>query len=102
MKPLPIACSLSPQDQAQRLREMAALSERLLGADEDGRDAIVRFRADGKTRKRLAEVVESERDCCPFLDLSLSDRGSELLLSIRGPEGAEPVIGEIVAAFTRG
>jgi hypothetical protein len=100
MRELPLACSLSGADQALRLTEMASLSERVAGVEHtDGRRATLRFRADAETRTRLREIVEAERECCAFLDLSLSDRGPELRLSIVGPEGAEPTIAEIVGAF---
>jgi hypothetical protein len=99
---LPTACSLSAEDQSKRLLEMASLSDRVLGVESsDAGGAVLRFRADAETRTRLEQIVEAEGECCPFLDLSLSDLGSEVTLSIGGPEGAEPVIHEIVGAFSR-
>jgi hypothetical protein len=100
---LPIACSLSTEDRSQRAHEIASLSDRVLAVhSEGGRGAVVSFQGDMESKARLERLVDAEQECCPFLDLSLSERGSELMLSIRGPEGAEPVIGEIVGALTRG
>ena len=99
---LPIACSLSGEDQSKRLLEMASLSDRVLAVHARGeRAALVDFRADAETKSRLERIVEAERKCCPFLELALSDHGSRLAVSIDGPEGAEPVIQEIVGAFSR-
>jgi MerR family transcriptional regulator, copper efflux regulator len=98
---LPIACSLSGEDQAERLGELASLSSRVLGAESTGEGgSLVRFRPDGDTESQLKRIVAAERECCPFLDLSLAEDGSNLTLSIDGPEGAEPMIAEMVGALT--
>jgi hypothetical protein len=103
MTELPLACSLSGNDQVHRLREMASLSDRVLAVHPKGdRGARVDFRGDMETKSRLERIVDAERECCPFLELALSDHGSKLAVSIGGPEGAEPVIQEIVRAFSRG
>ena len=100
-RPLPVACSLSGQDQTERLRELASLASRVLGAEPTGGGgSLVRFRPDGDTQSQLARIVAAERECCPFLDLSLTEDRSNLTLSIEGPEDARPVIAEIVATLT--
>ena len=40
--------------------------------------------------------MAAERECCPFLELSLTENKSDLTLSIEGPEDAKPMIAEIV------
>ena len=98
---LPIACSLSGQDQTERLREFASLSSRVLGAESTGGGgSLVRFRLDGDVQSQLTRIVAAERECCPFLDLSLTEDRSTLTLSIEGPEDAQPVITEIVDTLT--
>jgi MerR family transcriptional regulator, copper efflux regulator len=100
-RPLPIACSLPAGDQAKRLEEMSSLSARLLSVERDGgRGPVLRFEHDADTESRVSGIVAAERECCPFLDLSLRSEGSELCLSISGPEEAEPVIAGIVDALT--
>jgi hypothetical protein len=100
-RPLPIACSLPAGDQAERLEEMSSLSARVLGVDRDsGGGLVLRFERDADTESRVNEIVAAERECCSFLDLTLRSQGSELRLSISGPDGAEPVIAEIVDALT--
>jgi hypothetical protein len=98
---LPIACSLSGEDQAERLGELASLSSRVLGAEPTGEGgSLIRFQPGGDTESQLKRIVAAERECCPFLDLSVAEDGSNLTLSIDGREGAEPVIAEIVGALT--
>jgi hypothetical protein len=72
----------------------------LLGAEAHGRQATLRFRAGGATRSRLAAIVAAEAECCAFLDMHLRP-GTELIeLTISAPAGAEPVLEELVAAFS--
>ena len=100
-RPLPIACSLPAGDQRERLEEMSSLSARLLSVDRDGgRGSVLRFERDAETESRLRGIVAAEGECCPFLDLTLRSEGSKLSLSVSGPDGAEPVIDEIVDALT--
>jgi hypothetical protein len=83
----PIACSLGAADLEQRLVAIAAVGH------------LLRFPADGATRRRLEEIVAAEAQCCAFLDLSLSEEGGELLLSIAAPRDAQAVADGFAAAF---
>lgn len=79
----PAACSLSPDDLQDRLREIAAVAaERLIayGTEEDRH--LLRFRGSDETRRRLEALVEAESRCCSFLELSLEERGDTVTLSI--------------------
>jgi MerR family copper efflux transcriptional regulator len=93
----PIACSLSGPDLSARLAEMKRLGQdALLSADGEG---TLRFRADTETRARVEAIVAAEAECCPFLDMHLREEAGALVLEIRAPQGAEPVIAELVSAF---
>lgn len=93
----PIACSLSAADLSARLAEMKRLGQdSLLSVDGDG---TLRFRPDSETRLRLEAIVAAEAECCPFLDLSLREEAGTLVLKIGAPEGAEPVVADLVDAF---
>ena len=61
--------------------------------------AVLRFRSDTGIRERLAAVVAAEAECCAFLAMTLREESGALALAIEAPAGAEPVLGEIVAAF---
>jgi MerR family copper efflux transcriptional regulator len=98
---LPIACSLSDEDRRARLREFSSLSSRVLGAESTGGGgSLIRFRPDGDTQSQLRRIMAAERECCPFLDLSLTENESDLTLSIEAPEDAKPMIAEIVDTLT--
>ena len=93
----PIACSLSATDLSARLAEMKRLGQdALLSVDGAG---TLRFRADGDTKARLEAIVAAEAECCPFLDMDLREEAGALVLEIRPPQGAEPVVADMVSAF---
>ncbi len=100
--PKPIACTLGTSQLGQRLDEIAALgAESLLGHElEDGAHTL-RFRRDDRTRRQLEEIVAAEARCCPFLDLSISEGDSELLLTIAASDGGEAVAEALALAFLR-
>lgn len=99
----PVACSLSRGDLEQRLAEIAeAGTESLIEREgKDGRH-LLRFRLDAPTRRRLEAILAAEAACCSFLDLSLSERGGELLLSIYAPKEGWQAADGLAAAFGRG
>jgi hypothetical protein len=95
---LPIACSLSAAEMPARLAEMAEIGgASLLAADTSGRHARLRFGED--VREPLSEIIAAEAACCPFLTMRLSDAPGAVTLTIDGPEGAEPIIEQLVRAF---
>ena len=97
---MPIACTLTATQMADRRAEMAAIGRAaLLGVDEDDARAVARFRADAETRRRLEAIVAAEAECCAFLDLALRDEQDALALTIGAPPEARPVRDELVAAF---
>jgi hypothetical protein len=95
---LPIACSLNADELPRRLAEIGAIGEEALRAVEP--DGVLRFGADPSTRGRLEAVIAAEEKCCRFLTFELREDAGELFLSIRGPYEAEPVVRELIDAFT--
>jgi hypothetical protein len=97
----PIACSLGEGDLRARQLRLAELGRAsLLGADRrEGRHTL-RFRADAGTRAALETIVEAERECCPFLALSIAESG-ELTLTIDPPEDGEEIADALAASFHR-
>jgi hypothetical protein len=97
---LPMACSLDSgglQDRLRRLAELGAAS--LLGSEGESGSRTLRFRDDPQTRAALDVAVRAEGECCPFLDLSVSRAGGELVLAIEAPAGGEAIADELAAAF---
>ena len=89
---LPIACSLSVPELAERRHELMgevfgdALGVRDL---EDGYEFAFAGNA-----ARLVELVEAERACCSFFafELHFEPGGGRILLRVRGPEGTKEFV----------
>ena len=98
----PVACSLDAGALSDRLAHMAELGgAALLDARIDGRRALLRFAAGKEVRSRLDGIVVAEARCCPFLGMDVTEESGSLTLTIVAPTGAEPVVEDLVAAFTR-
>lgn len=98
--PKPIACTLGASDLSQRLDEIATLdAESLLGHEQKDSAHTLRFRRDDRTRRQLEEIVAAEVRCCSFLDLGISERDGNLILTIAAAEGGEPVAQALALAF---
>jgi hypothetical protein len=98
---LPIACSLEGSDLRERLAEMAEVGRSgLIGVESEPGTAVLRFRQTEGMSDRLARIVAAESECCGFLDMELEERDGSLQLTIDSPEGAGPVVEELVAAFS--
>lgn len=96
----PIACSLDPGHLQRRLDEITKLgTESLITRKADGDRHVLLFRKNAGTRHRLEAIVAAEAQCCSFLDLSLTQEGDELVLSIVAPAGAELIAAQLANAF---
>jgi hypothetical protein len=96
---LPVACSLDAARLRAREAELAALGRSLVSvSDPDGPRLVLRFTSDDLTRERLDRIVAAEAECCPFLDLRVSE-GETLELSIDGPDEAAPLIADLGGAI---
>ena len=97
---VPIACSLTASDYADRLNEIEAIGrDGLLRVDRGSGPPDLVFREDPEIRTALERMIEAEAACCPFLSFSMRSRGSELVLTIEGPESAEPVVRDLLDRF---
>jgi cytochrome c-type biogenesis protein len=97
---LPIACSLDAGDMTERYAEMSALGRAsLIEAEQGVRHAVLRFRDGDRTADKLAAIVAAEAECCAFLSMDVRDEPDGLQLTIEAPEGAEPMLEEMVNAF---
>lgn len=93
----PVACRLDAFDGAGRARHRQLAAE-LLAAVSDVEELpdgyAVRFPAKPFLFLRIAEWIELERACCPFLTIRLEIERPEQALRVRltGPEGAKDVL----------
>jgi len=99
----PVVCSLGAADLRRRLAAIAAVgAESLIDRSTEGGRHRLRFHADTGTRRRLQDIVAAEAECCAFLDLSLSEEGADLVLSIAAPADGQAVADELARAFGGG
>jgi MerR family copper efflux transcriptional regulator len=102
-EPKPIACSLGASDLRRRLDKIASLGgESLIASEARGETRLLRFRRAEETRRRLAEIVAAEAECCPFLDLDLHERDGELVLTVAAREDGQVLADELASAFMGG
>jgi hypothetical protein len=90
----PPACRIDALDQEQRKRHATLLSElsaAVTGIDELPDGFSVRFPMRPYLFLRLAEWMDLERACCPFLDFGLAfeNRVPTMRLDLRGPDGVK-------------
>jgi hypothetical protein len=96
-----IACSLDAGGLHRRLAEIAEVgAASLIGRDREGDLHTLRFQSDVETRHNLERIVAAEAECCSFLDLELSERDGELILTVTAPDGGQPIAEELASAFT--
>ncbi len=48
----------------------------------------------------MEAIAAAEAECCGFLTLTVSEEPGAVLLAIDAPEDADPVLAELVAAFS--
>jgi hypothetical protein len=96
----PIACSLSTVDYRERLEEIAEIGRAsLTEVEEHPHETVLHFRPSVSTADRLQSIVSQEAACCAFLDMSLRAGGSDLVLTVRAPEAARPIVTDLIRTF---
>lgn len=91
----PFACSLTDERLRVRLEEWLALDKRaLLRAENRPSGRLNVYRAGDEIERVLAELIEAEGECCPFLDIAVEREGNEVRLSVSFAEEARssPVV----------
>ena len=102
---LPITCTLSPCDMADRGRELA---NTLFAGVEEVRELAdgyaFRFPADGDWLPRLAGFVDAERRCCAFFrfEIGVEPNHGPLWLRLRGGEGVKEFVTAMFVPATAG
>ena len=94
MPDAPLACRIDALGQDQRKRHATLLSELAAAATgiEELPDGLsIRFPMRPYLFLRLAEWMDLERACCPFLDFGLvfENRVPTMRLDLRGPDGVK-------------
>ncbi len=95
-----IACLLDGIAYRDRIEAWLALARRALSssAKRSSRSVELRYRADPDVLRALEDLVELERECCPFLSLHITHAEGEVILTVTGPEDAAPLLDEFLGA----
>jgi hypothetical protein len=100
---LPLACSLSGQEEAGRRDEVEKILEACLRVDELEDGYEFRFPGSAEWTAKLTEFIVFERECCPFFafELVFEPGGGPIGLRVRGAEGAKEFVAEMAALQAR-
>jgi hypothetical protein len=99
MTDLPVACRLAESD--LRARQGGVL-EHMRGVAKEVKDLesgyAFRFAAEDGLLPELAEMIEQERKCCPFLKFKflVEPAAGPIWLDITGPEGTKTFLREVL------
>jgi hypothetical protein len=95
---IPIACSLTGSElQQRRANYLDKIAAQLTGTEELENGFSFRFRLGPGFLQDLAEVIDLERQCCPFLNFRTILRAGDTsaLLELTGPEGTKDMVREL-------
>jgi hypothetical protein len=98
MPDLPVACTLSPAAlQARRENLLNALLRRASERGELPDGYRFRFAAESDVLSQIAAAVDAERQCCRFLQFSITVEadGGPISLDLRGPSGTREFLGAL-------
>jgi MerR family transcriptional regulator, copper efflux regulator len=100
-EPIPIACSLTASEQADRGNEFAeVLGRGLLRREETARGVRLRFHRSPGLQEDLAELIGREKECCPYFDFQIRVAGEEVVLEVGAPPEARPIVERLFAEAT--
>ena len=57
----------------------------------------VELRDTDGVRDAVGRLVELERQCCPFLELTVEDAGELVALTVTAPPEAQPIVAELLS-----
>lgn len=91
-----VACTLTPDQIADRTGEITALRKSYREAEERADGYTIRFDGDDEAFEALAEFVADERQCCSFAEYRLETTPpyEETRLIIAGPDGTKTMFGD--------
>jgi hypothetical protein len=95
----PIACSLNADAAGDRETEWRALLSRALISTACARRGTrVKLRALPGVRQELERLVAAERDCCPFMTMSVATTDEAILvLTVTTSELGAPILAQLFA-----
>jgi len=95
---LPVACSLTGAELQERRRDVLQKLRSAVAEVKETEDGYVyQFPSHGIQLAELANLIELEHQCCPFLKfrLTVEPGNSPVRLEITGPQGTKDFLAEI-------
>jgi hypothetical protein len=92
MNSFPLACDLTGAELQERRRTvLEKLRDSVVEVKELANGYSYSFASEGSRFKELADMIDLERQCCPFLEfrLTLAASHGPISLEITGPEGTK-------------
>ena len=92
---IPIACYLTDKELQQRRKNyLDEAAESLIDSAELSDGFVYRFPLAESTLQNLAEIIDLERKCCPFLNFRLIlEAGDDFVsLELTGAEGTKEIV----------
>jgi uncharacterized Fe-S cluster-containing protein len=92
---IPIACHLTDSELCERrTRYLDKIAAALIDTEELSNGFKYRFRIADRFIQDLAEVIDLERRCCPFLNFQMSIESGKGFVSLKltGPAGTREMI----------
>ena len=88
---LPLACSLTAGEQSERADEFRELAARaLLQREREPGRLLLSFR--DEAAEQVEDLARRERECCPFLEISVARSDDAVLLSLGAAPDADAAL----------
>ncbi len=97
-KSLPVACSLMDSELQERRRNVLQKVRTVVSEMKEIENGFIyRFPSDGAWLRELADMVELEHQCCPFLKFSITVEPGDgpIWLEMTGPQGTKEFLAEV-------
>jgi hypothetical protein len=91
------ACSLSNEEAQEQRARYARTRRSVLGVEREALQMEIRFSPELDDRV-LAELIETERSCCPFFEMSYDGARRTLTVGVADPEYA-PALDAVASAL---
>jgi hypothetical protein len=97
-----IACSLTPGEYAQRLREFGRLfATSLQGSRREPTRLYLRLDAATAREADVRDLLRREQECCPLFSFPVQSAGDVLVVEAHVPDGADECLDDLERLTTR-
>lgn len=97
---VPIACTLTSDEQVSRVEEWRALVAEQIGESRrlDDGSLLFRFPPGAELATRVGALAAAEQSCCSFFTFTIRIDGTGTELVVSAPPDAAPIIDDLFAA----